>query len=253
MDRAVVLELRRKLPTESVQRLRHADPKTFKRLASKLARFAADEGSVIQTSRPALPEELNDRAQDNWEPLLAIADLAGGDWPKLARHAALKFSSSDQDSVSLSVELLNDIKEVFEQKRVGKISTADLIQCLCDDDEKSWATYNRGKPITPRQVAKKLRDYGISSKTVRIGYETCKGFDIEQLKDAFTRYLSITPAPSVTTSQSSNHESLSVTEAKLCDGTRNQKVTPKPLLIPACDAVTYICAVPTGVLVEVEV
>jgi putative DNA primase/helicase len=85
MDRAVILELRRKLPSESVTRLRHADPEVFKRLASKLARFAADSAHAIKCARPALPDELNDRAQDNWEPLLAIADCAGGDWPRLGR------------------------------------------------------------------------------------------------------------------------------------------------------------------------
>jgi putative DNA primase/helicase len=253
MDRSVILELRRKLPSESVQRLRHADPLTFKRLASKLARFADDFSAVIQRARPALPDELNDRAQDNWEPLLAIADLAGGDWPRLARHAALKLSGAEQDAVSLSAELLNDIKEVFEHKRVEKISTADLIQSLCDDDEKSWATYNRGKPITPRQVAKKLKEYGVSSKNVRIGYETPKGFDLEQFKDAFTRYLSGNAATSATTPQPSNGKGFHVADDAPRGGTENVKVTPKSLVSQGCGVVADKSGVSSGVMVEVEV
>ncbi len=89
MDRAVVLELRRKLPHENVERLRHADPADFQRLTSMLARYSEDTGRMTETARPLLPDSLNDRAQDNWEPLLAIADNAGSDWPRLAREAAL--------------------------------------------------------------------------------------------------------------------------------------------------------------------
>lgn len=193
MDRAVILELRRKLPSESVERLRHAEPGLFDRLASMLARFAEDAGPAIERARPDLPEALNDRAQDNWEPLLAIADHAGGDWPQLARHAALKLSGAEQESVSLSAELLADIREVFEEKKVARMFVADLLQSLNEDDLKPWATYNRGKPMSPRQLAKRLDEYGISSKQLRIVYESKKGFEREQFEDAFTRYLTISP------------------------------------------------------------
>ncbi len=76
-DRAIILEMRRKLPNESIERLRHAEGGVFECLASKLARFAQDAGVSIERALPTLPEALNDRAQDNWEPLLAIADYAG--------------------------------------------------------------------------------------------------------------------------------------------------------------------------------
>jgi putative DNA primase/helicase len=78
MSRAIVLSLRRKLKTERVERLRHADPALFAHLAAQLARWAQDNGSAIGAGRPALPDALDDRAQDNWEALLAIADHAGG-------------------------------------------------------------------------------------------------------------------------------------------------------------------------------
>jgi len=191
MDRAVILELRRKLPSESVQRLRHADPEVFKRIASKLARCADDAGNAIKRARPVLPDELNDRAQDNWEPLLAIADYAGGDWPRLARNAALKLSGTEQEAVSLSTELLADIKEVFAQEKVERIGTADLLAALIEDDLKPWATYNRGKQMSPRQLAKRLDEYGIHSQNIKFGYsDVRKGFRFDQFADAFARYLS---------------------------------------------------------------
>jgi putative DNA primase/helicase len=189
MDRALVLELRRKLKGERVAKLRHADPEDFERLRRKLARFAGDEGETIERARPAIPESLNDRAADNWEPLLAIADAAGGQWPSLARTAALNLSGAEQDPLSLSAELLADVRAVFDRKATQRISSADLLAELCEDDEAPWATYNRGKAMTPRQLSGMLRGYGITSKNVRIGYEVPKGFEVAQFADVFSRYL----------------------------------------------------------------
>ncbi len=193
VDRAIVLELRRKLPTESVERLRHAESGLFDRLASKLARFANDVGSDIAVARPQLPDALNDRAQDNWEPLLAIADIAGDHWPKMARSAALKFAGMAQEPASLSAELLTDIRNVFHDKPGDRISTADLLQALTDDDIKPWATYNRGKPMSARQLVKQLKYYGISPKTIRVGCDTAKGYLRLEFDDVFHRYLAISP------------------------------------------------------------
>lgn len=197
MDRAVVIELRRKLPHESVERLRHADPGLFDELAQKLSRLAEDYRDAVRRARPDLPGSLNDRAQDNWEPLLAIADIAGGEWATRGRKAALKLSGTESLTMSTGTELLADIQEIFETKKVDKISTAQLIEALCEDDERPWATYNRGKPITPRQVSKRLGEYGISSTTIRVNYDTPKGFRREMFDEAFSRYLVSTTIPIV--------------------------------------------------------
>lgn len=270
MDRAVVLELRRKLPNESVDRLRHAEPELFNTLAAKLARFADDYQHSVRVARPHLPEALNDRAQDNWEPLLAIADVAGGNWPQLARSAALKLSGSESDAMSIGVELLADIQEIFDTKKIDRIFIADLIATLCDDDEKPWATYNRGKPISPRQVSTRLHGYGILSKSIRIGYDNKKGFHKDQFQESFNRYLngskkllpespflSVTPsqpAPAVAcsvtdrksvtvTSDFKRHtvtdtELQNVTDKTSRDGSKNQSVTLKPAPAIECDGVT---------------
>lgn len=257
MDRAVILELRRKLPGESASRLRHADSELFNRLSSQLARFADDNAAIIARSRPALPEKLNDRAQDNWEPLLAIADLADGHWPKSARDAALKLSGAENEAISLPVELLADIEQIFNKIVGDKISTANLIAALCDDDEAPWATYNRGKPISPRQVAKKLSGYGIASKSVRLGYETAKGFAREQFVDAFARYLCPSPSmedshSSVTPAQPNSGKDHSVTDRDSVTVTPPQEETLRPLPTQGCDAVTDTTHVCNGKQVEEE-
>lgn len=189
MSRSHVINMRRKLPHEKVERLRTAPTELFEILSAKLARFATDYAEQVQGARPLLPEELGDRQQDNWEPLLAIAQCAGADWLQRATQAALAMSKPDDVTEGGSNELLADIQEIFQQKRTFKISTVDLIEALVNDLEKAWATYNRGKPLTPRQLAKQLAAYGITPKTVRMAHGTPKGYDAEQFADAFARYL----------------------------------------------------------------
>lgn len=189
MDRAVAMELRRKMPHETTERLRHAEPGLFKTLSSKLAKFAQDYSSVIQDAKPYLPDTLNDRAQDNWEPLLAIADIADEEWATRARLAATKISGDNEQSQSIGVELLIDIQEIFENQQIDRISSAELVRSLCSDEEKPWATYNRGLAIKPRQIATRLREFGIISNTIRIGMTTAKGYLKNQFIDAFARYI----------------------------------------------------------------
>ncbi|MDP2834660.1 MAG: DUF3631 domain-containing protein [Pseudomonadota bacterium] len=257
MDRAVTLELRRKLPHEVVDRLRYAEPGLFDDLAAKLARFAEDQRDDVRRARPVLPPSLNDRAQDNWEPLLAIADVAGGTWPDLARKAALKLSGVDSPTMSTGTELLTDIQEVFEHKRVSKISTADLIAALCEDDEKVWATYNRGRPVSPRQIAKRLGDFGIKSKNVRIGNDVPKGFDIEQFQEAFSRYLSTppeNPLHPLQTPEAAMPAASRVADYPPRSSMKNASATPEPAPILACSGVADKNGVSADCMdVEVEV
>jgi len=133
---------------------------------------------------------------------IPLADVAGANWSHRARGAALKLAAMDNATDSEGTDILSSIKEIFEQKNIDRISSADLIDALCADDEQSWATYNHGKPMSPRQLASLLKEYGIKSKTVRIGYATPKGFEQIQFDDAFSRYL--TPSELIRHTQQTN-------------------------------------------------
>ncbi|MET0195282.1 MAG: DUF3631 domain-containing protein, partial [Hyphomicrobiaceae bacterium] len=87
-DRSIQIEMKRKKRSEMVSRLRSRDGDELRLLARKAARWAADHEIELAAADPATPPQLNDRAADAWSPLLAIADAAGGDWPRRARHAA---------------------------------------------------------------------------------------------------------------------------------------------------------------------
>jgi putative DNA primase/helicase len=189
MDRAIILSLRRKLPNEKVERLRYVETGLFEMLARKLARFGEDHGATIGRARPSLPGALNDRAQDNWEPLLAIADLAGGNWPSEARTAALAISGDGEGDLSTNEELLSDTRDIFNADGVDRISLANLRERLCADDTAPWATWSRGKPISVRQLGKKLAEFGVIARPLRVSGTTQKGFERSQFEDAWRRYL----------------------------------------------------------------
>jgi putative DNA primase/helicase len=96
-----VVQLQRKPKTATVARLRKRDNDEFAVLRRKALRWAADNFAKLTDPDPQMPDALNDRAADNWRPLLAIADLAGGEWPVRARDAACLLSGEGHDAKSI--------------------------------------------------------------------------------------------------------------------------------------------------------
>lgn len=248
-SRSIPLRLRRKLIGEKTVKIRHADAVAFTELASKLARFAVDNRDAVRHARPAEIEGLNDRANDCWEPLLAIAEIAGEHWLRLARTAAVSLHGLEEEAPSIGAELLKSIQEAFDDKNAVRLSTADLLAALTENEEAPWAAWNRGKPITPHQLSKRLAEFGIKSGTVRTGIRTAKGYRVEQFAEAFDRYLfPDTPQRNVTPSQPSNHAACSDFESV----TLAPYVTDRKPLQPSnhggCDGVTF----PKGVTPQKE-
>jgi putative DNA primase/helicase len=191
-DRSIEIEMQRKLPHEKVKRLRRHDGADLDQLARKLARFSADNVGPLHKARPTMPDGLDDRAADAWEPLSAIADLAGGDWPARARAAALALSgdhsSKDDDIDTL---LLTDIRNAFDHVAADRLSSEDLINYLVGLEARPWVEWSHGKPMSKFQLSKRLKNHGIVSGTIRAGKgnETPKGYYRKAFDDAFARYL----------------------------------------------------------------
>jgi putative DNA primase/helicase len=190
-DRSIILSMQRKKAGERVAKLRaREDNGEFLILRRKAKRWAADNIKTLPPAQPEIPDSLNDRAADNWEPLLAIADLAGGDWPEAARKAAKALSGADGvESHSIRIELLAAIKQVFAKLKVDRISSKALIAELVNDEDGPWASYGKGgKPIAPRQVAHLLAEFEIQPRNTR-GEKVLKGYLREWFTDAFIRYV----------------------------------------------------------------
>ena len=189
-DRAIILPMRRKKPGERVAKLRAQDSEVFVTLRRKAARWAGDNLEVLKDARPEIPQALNDRAQDNWEPLLSIAGLAGGDWPQLAWAAAFSLNSAaEAEDDSLRVQLLADIEAVFTALNCERVFSKRLIAELVADETKPWATFKNGKPITERQLARLLADFKIKPAATRIEDSRAKGYLRADFEDALERYV----------------------------------------------------------------
>lgn len=205
-DRSIILRLRRKYSGENIQDVDRSNKKHWATLRAKLARFAQDNQQKVLLSNPAPIPQLNDRANDCWLPLLQVASIAGGHWLNSAINTALSINGAEEEPESVRVELLKDIKTVFDTKKIERIFSHDLVIALNEDNEANWCTWNKGRGITARNLAKILKEFNITSNTIRIGVtERAKGYTKDQFSDAFTRYLSFSfqepPISSVTTGQ----------------------------------------------------
>lgn len=188
-DRSILIELKRRTNSEPIEKMRYVNADTFVKIKRKMARFAADIRFKMAKHRPDIPGLLHDRAGDNWGPLLSIAHYAGGGWPDLARSAALSLVGVEKEAVSVNVELLADIKTVFDSLGVDHISSENLIDGLCENKERPWATWNKGEQISPRQLSKKLSGFEISPKLIRLSEnKVLRGYERKQFNDAFSRY-----------------------------------------------------------------
>lgn len=203
-DRSIVIRLERAKPGELRQRFdpRHVERETD--LCCKLARFVADNMAALELCDPKLPDCAFNRLADNWRPLFAIAEIAGGDWPKRCADAFTKLTSRDDvDAQGLGVMLLADIQQIFAGKwpappegvlplPLERVFSKDLVVLLAQLKERPWPDVCRGKPITERWLASKLRPFKIASGNIRIDEEQAKGYEAAHFKEAFDRYLSAT-------------------------------------------------------------
>jgi putative DNA primase/helicase len=196
-DRSIVVSMRRRTVGEALERLRHTDTDEFRDTRSKCLRWSEDNVHRLRFHEPDGVDGLDDRAADNWTPLIAIAEHAGGEWPSRARAAASNLSGGREED-SRAIQLLGDIRAAFQAAvrpsfngadEIEGIATKTLLAELTGDPEKPWAEWSRGKPMTDRALAAVLRPFGIHSGTIRIGEATPKGYKLRSFHDAFARYL----------------------------------------------------------------
>jgi hypothetical protein len=180
-DRSIPIRLKRRAPDETVAKFRR---RTAQAEASTIT---FDWSTVGQMGVDVpVPDELNDRAADSWEPLISIADLAGGSWPTMARMAAVALSSEDEAPASVGMRLLADIREAFGD--LDHLTTAGLLDTLHGLDDAPWGDWY-GKPLTARGLAKLLGPYRILPTRRRLGDANLRGYFHADFVDAWARYV----------------------------------------------------------------
>ena len=148
-----------------------------------------DNAEAIAAARPELPKGLSDRAAQIWEPLVILADLAGGDWPEAARQAAVALSAKAGEDNPMSALLLA-IWLSFRVAGGERIFSRMLVDGLNSMEDQRWGTMRSGKGITVEWLANQLERHGIRPRTIRIGEKQAKGYYEEDFKEAFQRYMS---------------------------------------------------------------
>jgi hypothetical protein len=191
MSRSVIVRMRRRHQGEKIEPFRRRiHGKEGEGIREEIAVWARSLPDHIKW--PALPDGIQDRAADIWEPLIAVAVLAGGEWPKLASEAAVALVSAANDiEPSLGLTLLADMRNVFNDSAYGQsdaMSSKEILEALHRLEESPWKDL-RGKPLDERGLAHRLRQYGVKPKTVRIGQSTPKGYTRADLRDVWLRYL----------------------------------------------------------------
>jgi hypothetical protein len=191
-DRAVQIQMRRKLPGECRDRIRRRDLEAhLAPLRRKLARWAQD----VTVADPVMPDALDDRALDNWEPLISISDAVGGRWPELARAAALAISNDREDdeaTENAGLLVLTDLRLLLDTGVLdGEQGVAGDAACeaLRKMEERPWATWGRGRDgLLPVNLATLLRPFKVKSKQVRLDGKVVRRYPTEPLREAMARY-----------------------------------------------------------------
>lgn len=193
-SRSIRIVMRRRAENETIRPfLEHVTRPEGESRGRRLAAWMYRHADTISAA-PELPGEITDRQYDQWAPLVAIADAAGGDWPQTTRGVALAFvnaARSNTDDQSVGIRLLADIRTVIGDQ--DRITTVQLLAGLCELDDTPWADWLEGKSDRSRSMwlAKKLKPFHIEPGGHRFGETqvTLRGYLADDFAEAWTRYL----------------------------------------------------------------
>ena len=187
--------MRRRSPTETILPYRRRKHEAEGHaLRDRLSLWAA---AVVDSIKQRLddddaidmPDGITDRDADVWEPLFLIADAAGDHWPDTARVTAVTHVTAYKDeasSASWGLRLLSDMRQVMGDR--DSMFTSAILEALAKIEESPWGDI-KGKPLTDRGLADRLKPYQLKSKLIRIGSTVARGYSRADFVDVWARYL----------------------------------------------------------------
>ena len=190
LSRCIIIDLKRKKPSDRVEHFRHLDDAELANLRRQAQRWTMDNVATLETAVPELPAGFDNRLGDNWRLMLAIADLAGGEWADQARQAATAIARVAAADMSIGIKLLADIKDIFAITAVDRLPSLALVEALGEIEGHPWADWKGGKLITPNALARLLEPFGIRPGSIRFeDNRVLRGYQRSHFQDAFERYL----------------------------------------------------------------
>lgn len=180
-DRAVIIVMQRKPPGAPVAKFRtRRDAAAVIEIGLRLGEWMETVAEQVGSAYPELPPGLNDRAEDAWEALVAVADAAGGSWPERARRAAVTLSAEAEENSAdlMQTRLLSDLRDIFMPPGClpncechDKLHSTAIVALLRFMPEAPWRDWKRGRPepwLNERELAEMLKDFRVKPKNVRI-------------------------------------------------------------------------------------
>ncbi|MFF2923103.1 DUF3631 domain-containing protein [Streptomyces celluloflavus] len=235
LTRSIIVRMRKRAPNEMVEPYRQRiHEKEGHALRDRLAEWADQVRDAVTDAWPTLPDGISDRPADVWEPLLAVAEAAGGTWPERARQACIELvaAAKDGDPASVGVQLLTDLRDKVFQG-ADRMPTAAILGVLLTLDDAPWGDMN-GRPMTNRGLARMLGEYvtadnkPIKPRSIRTSSGVPKGYYAEDLADAWSRYC---PPPTWAAATSATSATPQVTGgAAVADTSDVADTTATPLL-----------------------
>ncbi|MFD5062963.1 MULTISPECIES: DUF3631 domain-containing protein [unclassified Streptomyces] len=211
--RSVIIRMRRRARNEKAEpfraRLHEAEGH---KLRDRLAQWADQVRDDIAGRWPEMPEGVTDRPADVWEPLLSVADAAGGDWPERARTACMELVNAARadDKGSLGIRLLTDLRD-YVMAGIDRMPTVAILDRLCALDEAPWADMS-GRPLDSRSLAKMLGEYmttdntPVKARNIKSAGTVLKGYYAADLHDAWQRYCPPPPSGAATSATSATSQ-----------------------------------------------
>ena len=202
-DRAISIPMRRRRSDERVEKFRADRNYGLGDLARQCARWVSDHSDDLRESDPEIPRALHDRASDNWRALIAIADVADGDWPETARKAAEALTPTEDES-SIGTLLLTDIRDIYcDRDGPEWISSRELCEALVGLSDRAWSEIQRGgKSLTTTGLARRLKPFKVRPVQHKNSEKNARGYLFADFQEPFGRYLPTdapaSPCPSAT-------------------------------------------------------
>jgi len=189
-SRCIIVPMQRALPHERLERFR-AD-RMDGTLRLKAARWAKDNFDALRRVDPKMSDDLRGRAADNWRPLFAIAEVAGGEWPAKVRAAARALMPK-RDVQTDATQLLADIRAVFDARGAERIASTVLVRELRNISSSGWDQYRDDFGLNERRLSQMLKPFGIHPSVKRINGALSRGYEKADFEDAFARYVPTPP------------------------------------------------------------
>jgi hypothetical protein len=192
----------RKSKTARVVKLR---TKSAIKMAAPIVNALKEWGSTpsvlqrLSDAEPEMPESLDDRATDISEPLIAIADMAGTRWARMAREAIAKVCGDADEDESTGVMMLTAMYDIFTTGGVDQITSEDLLRKLITRDNEPWADWwekkvDDGHTQGPKNaIAKIIKRFDIIPQKIRTGDNTAQGYKKEWFHGVFESYGLLSP------------------------------------------------------------